>query len=166
MEEKNALQIPEPPEIRLPGWPGYPPKVVERYKAAYGRALKEAEAGQSGESLAHQAAAQEAAKAIRSAHPESYEEAMALPEWELMPDTRRTVDEQDGNGNLTGKKVLRGMTIHGHAFRRPTVKGQRGLGPLGFIVPEPKAKPQIVKDGGKPKDGDKPAAGGGQTSGT
>ena len=141
VDEKSILQhVPEPPEIRYPGHPGIPEEVQEAWRQTYARELKRqlsaAGAVEPGPAH-HQAAHVEASKTHLSVdHPETYEEALALPRWKYLAPPRE-VPELDGNGNATGRNVLRGLTIDGKALRGP--KGRKGI-----PVPVKKAKPQLV----------------------
>lgn len=150
-DEKSMLQhVPDPPEIRYEGHPGVPEAVREAWRQTYARSLRQqfAERGvQGGEPgpIHHQNAAVEANKAhFNFDHPETYEEAKALPAWKWLK-APREVPELDGNGNATGRKVLRGLTIHGKALRGPN-------GRKGIPVPVKAAAPAKEPNGGKPKE--------------
>jgi hypothetical protein len=160
VDEKSILRVPEPPEINYPGHPGMPEEVQNAWRDTYRRTLKQSLGVQGGEpnSAHHQAALTAANQAhVNAPHPETYEEAMALPRWQwLVPPHEEP--EMDGNGNPTGRKVLRGITIHGQALRRPPVG--RKAGRKGIPIPEgakatkgsaakSKAGPQVVAPGAK-----------------
>jgi hypothetical protein len=138
VDEKILRHVPEPPEIRYPGHPGMSADVQDAWRQTYARELKRLLGGQQAGDAEiqptpqqHQAALCEANKLhISVEHPETCEEAHALPRWKyLVPP--HAEDEKDGNGNLTGRKLLRGLTIDGKALRGPN--GRRG-------IPEPEEK--------------------------
>lgn len=127
VDEKILQQVPNPPAIRFAGHPGIPQEVQEAWRQTYARALKQ-QLGDQGIQPGpqhHQAALIEANKTHLSFdHPETCEEAMALPRWRYLVPPHEE-DERDGNGNLTGRKVLRGLTTDGKALRGP--KGKKGI---------------------------------------
>ena len=137
-DKAQAFKIPEPPQITHPGHPGIPENIREEwrrlyaqeYERGFAKAAKKVEAeigrvpldpvkraayiasfvpARTLSSL-HQAARIEANKLLSVPAPQSYAEAIALPQWQLL--VRR---ERDAAGDATGRR-LTGVTIDGNKF--------------------------------------------------
>jgi hypothetical protein len=149
-DKTQAVKVPEPPQITLPGHPGIPQSVRDEWKRVYGRSLERGVAQATEEVVAsgrfeaairaervmrlpkgpeemaayclhlipaqklsrlHQAARIEANKLLSVTAPESYANAMALPQWWLLARGEKSTGE-------TGRRLVV-VTIDGKKLSFP-----------------------------------------------
>jgi hypothetical protein len=145
----NAFTPEEPPPMKIdPSLPfstgnsRIPEEVREQWKKAYRAAFDEVlknRAGDHDPRTQHQVARQKANEQVLQArHPQTYDQALALPDWQVL--TRRTetkverkVRHDEEDGPVTEEVVTReivGVTIDGKGFRfaiperRPSAKAK------------------------------------------
>ena len=142
---KAPMNVPEPPQIKLPGHRGIPAEVREQWRQLYAKEFEGgfARAARKAEAEAprlpidaekrdayvlglipartltrlRQAAEREANKLLSVPAPEGYTEALALPEWQVLTRREKSVEKSVDDESAT--RVLLVVTIDGRKFRFP-----------------------------------------------